>query len=165
MENHYWNIQEAGAWKWLSRPLWHTGGVRLPFEVVLGLLAVAEEPDRDLALQPLGDEHAPTLQRARVLGWPERCELACVFLWECSYKRLELAQLLGRLGVFLTCAAAALPSAARPARRASTSPGRARARPARAPAPRRAPRRAGPRGPAASPRQKQRHPICLASLV
>ena len=24
------------------------------------------------------------------------------FLWECSYKRLKLAQLLGQLGVFLT---------------------------------------------------------------
>jgi hypothetical protein len=38
-----------------------------------------------------------------VLGWPKRCRLAHVFLWEYSYKRLELAQVLGQLGVFLTC--------------------------------------------------------------
>jgi hypothetical protein len=29
--------------------------------------------------------------------------LAYAFLWEHSYKRLKLAQLLGQLGVFLTC--------------------------------------------------------------
>ena len=41
--------------------------------------------------------------RARtVLGWPKRCKLARVFLWDYSYKGLELAQLLGRLGVSLT---------------------------------------------------------------
>jgi hypothetical protein len=38
----------------------------------------------------------------RVLGWPERYELAHAFLWEYSCKRLKLAQLLGQLGVFLT---------------------------------------------------------------
>ena len=37
-----------------------------------------------------------------VLGWPERCKLAHAFLWEYSYKRLKLAQLLVQLGVFLT---------------------------------------------------------------
>jgi hypothetical protein len=37
-----------------------------------------------------------------VLGWPKRCKLARVFLWEHSYKGLKLAQLLGQLGVFLT---------------------------------------------------------------
>jgi hypothetical protein len=37
-----------------------------------------------------------------VLGWPKICKLAHVFLWECSYKRLKLAQLLGQRGVFLT---------------------------------------------------------------
>jgi hypothetical protein len=37
-----------------------------------------------------------------VLGWPKICKLAYAFLWECSYQRLELAQLLGQLGVFLT---------------------------------------------------------------
>ena len=38
----------------------------------------------------------------RVSGWP-RCKLAHALLWEYSYKRLELAQLLGQLGVFLAC--------------------------------------------------------------
>jgi hypothetical protein len=37
-----------------------------------------------------------------VSGWPKRCELAQPFLRERSYKKLKLAQLLGRLGVFLT---------------------------------------------------------------
>jgi hypothetical protein len=37
-----------------------------------------------------------------VLGWPRRYKLAHAFLWGYSYKRLKLAQLLGRLGVFLT---------------------------------------------------------------
>jgi hypothetical protein len=37
-----------------------------------------------------------------MLGWPKRCELARAFLWEHSGKRLELVQLLGQLGVFLT---------------------------------------------------------------
>ena len=42
-----------------------------------------------------------TLAR-KVSGWPNRCELARAFLWEYSEKRLELAQLLGQLGDFLT---------------------------------------------------------------
>ena len=47
--------------------------------------------------------HTLHLSRARkVLGWPKRCKLAHAFLWEDSYKRLQLAQLLGQLGVFLT---------------------------------------------------------------
>jgi hypothetical protein len=37
-----------------------------------------------------------------VSGWPRRYKPANAFLWECRYKRLELAQLLGQLGVFLT---------------------------------------------------------------
>ena len=37
-----------------------------------------------------------------MLGWPKRCKLAHPFLWEYSCKGLELAQLLGQLGVFLT---------------------------------------------------------------
>ena len=37
----------------------------------------------------------------KVLGWPKRCQLAHAFLWEYSYKRLQLAQLLGQLGVLL----------------------------------------------------------------
>jgi hypothetical protein len=38
-----------------------------------------------------------------VLRWPGRCQLAHAFRWEYSYKRLRLAQLLGRHGVLLTC--------------------------------------------------------------
>ena len=41
-----------------------------------------------------------------MLGWPKRCKLAHAFLWEYSYKRLKLAQLLGQLGVFLAPGAA-----------------------------------------------------------
>ena len=41
----------------------------------------------------------------KVSGWPKRCKLAHAFLWEYSYKRLKLAQLLGQLGVFLTLTA------------------------------------------------------------
>jgi hypothetical protein len=33
-------------------------------------------------------------QARKVLGWPRRCKLAHAFLWEYSYKRLKLAQLL-----------------------------------------------------------------------
>jgi hypothetical protein len=40
---------------------------------------------------------------SKVLGLPKRCKLAHAFLWD-GYKRLKLAQLLGQLGVFLTCA-------------------------------------------------------------
>jgi hypothetical protein len=39
-----------------------------------------------------------------VLGWPKRCTSAHAFLWDCSYERLKLAQVLGQLGSFLTCA-------------------------------------------------------------
>jgi hypothetical protein len=38
-----------------------------------------------------------------VLGWPRRRRLAHAILQEYSSKRLELAQLLCQLGVFLTC--------------------------------------------------------------
>ena len=43
-----------------------------------------------------------TAQARKLLSWPKRCKLAHAFLWEYSYKRLQLAQLLGQLGVFLT---------------------------------------------------------------
>ena len=39
-----------------------------------------------------------------VVGRSKICKLAHAFLGERSYKRLELAQLLGQLGVFLTWA-------------------------------------------------------------
>jgi hypothetical protein len=37
-----------------------------------------------------------------VLGWPKLRKLAQAFLWEYSYKRLKLAQLLGQPGAFFT---------------------------------------------------------------
>ena len=41
-------------------------------------------------------------EKRKVLGWPRRCELAHAFRWECSYKRLKLAQHLARHGASLT---------------------------------------------------------------
>jgi hypothetical protein len=40
-----------------------------------------------------------------VLGWAKIYKLAHAFVWEYSYKRLKFAQLLGQLGIFLTCGA------------------------------------------------------------
>jgi hypothetical protein len=40
---------------------------------------------------------------SKVLGWSRRSKLAHTFLWEHSRRRLKLAQLLGQLGVSLTC--------------------------------------------------------------
>ena len=40
---------------------------------------------------------------SKVSGWTKICKLAHAYLWEYSYKGLKLAQLLGRIGVFLTC--------------------------------------------------------------
>jgi hypothetical protein len=46
---------------------------------------------------------APAATHAReVLGWIKICKLAHACPWEYSYKRLELAQLLGQLGGSLT---------------------------------------------------------------
>jgi hypothetical protein len=67
---------------------------------------------RDVAIGGAAAQHAARVVDGRraaarkLLGWPKRCRLAHAFLWEHSYKRLKLAQLLGQLGVFLTCAAA-----------------------------------------------------------
>ena len=49
------------------------------------------------------------LAARNVLGWPKRCKSAHAFLWEYSYNRLKLAQLLDQLGVFLTCVATCRP--------------------------------------------------------
>jgi hypothetical protein len=43
------------------------------------------------------------LAARQVLGWPKRRKLARAFLWEYSFERLKLVQLLGQLGIFLTC--------------------------------------------------------------
>jgi hypothetical protein len=53
----------------------------------------------------------------KVLGWPKICKLARAFLREYSYKRLQLAQLLGRHGVFLTLDAAGPSSVSSTSRR------------------------------------------------
>jgi hypothetical protein len=58
-----------------------------------------------------------------VLGWPKKRKLARAFLREYIYKGLKLAQLLGQLGGFLTCAPSA---AARAACRLKGSAGMAR---------------------------------------
>jgi hypothetical protein len=66
-------------------------------------LAVAAEAAEAAAPHPEAVAGAARALRAReVSGWPERCKLARAFLWECSDEMLELAQLLGRRGVFLT---------------------------------------------------------------
>jgi hypothetical protein len=46
-------------------------------------------------------EASGRLHARKVLGWPKRCKLAHAFLWEHSYKRLKLGQLLGQLCIFL----------------------------------------------------------------
>jgi hypothetical protein len=58
---------------------------------------------RTYVLKSCADPPAASAAARKVLGWPKRCKLAHAFLWEYSYKRLKLAQLLGQLGVFLTC--------------------------------------------------------------
>jgi hypothetical protein len=48
------------------------------------------------------DRDVVGLRRGRALGRPRRCKLAHAFLWGYSSQRLELAQLLGQAGAFLT---------------------------------------------------------------
>ena len=51
-------------------------------------------------------QHRPAAGRAaqarEVLRLTQKMQVAHTFLWECSYKGLKLAQLLGQLGVALT---------------------------------------------------------------
>jgi hypothetical protein len=56
----------------------------------------------DLRRVVAGEDLPRHARRAKVLGWPKRRKLAHAFLWEYSYKRLNLAQLLGQRGVILT---------------------------------------------------------------
>jgi hypothetical protein len=52
--------------------------------------------------RPRPRRHRPAPAVAtKVLGWPKRCKSARAFLWEYSYKKLKLAQLLGQLDVFV----------------------------------------------------------------
>jgi hypothetical protein len=57
---------------------------------------------RDVQLQLELADCGGRLAASKVLSWPKRCKLAHAFQWECSYKRLKLAQLLGRHGALLT---------------------------------------------------------------
>jgi hypothetical protein len=67
---------------------------------------------RDLSSPTLAARKAKLMQlrwplereRMMVLGRSERCKLTYALLWECSYKRQQLAELLGQLRVFLTLA-------------------------------------------------------------
>ena len=59
---------------------------------------------------------------SKVSGWPARCKLAQAFLWEYSYKRPMLAQLLGQLGVFLTLRTRPRPHVCVPNERAARPP-------------------------------------------
>ena len=60
-----------------------------------------------VAASPFRCVRPPRASARKVLGWPKRWKLARTFLWEYSCKRLELAQLLGQLGCFLTFRAGA----------------------------------------------------------
>jgi hypothetical protein len=64
--------------------------------------------NRQKRREALAVERRPRVRRhlaaRKLLGWPKRCELAHAFRWKYTYKKLKLAQLLGQLGVFLTCA-------------------------------------------------------------
>jgi hypothetical protein len=51
---------------------------------------------------PAGPSDQPRSGARKVLGWPKRCNFSRAFLWEYSYARLQLAQVLGHLDVFLT---------------------------------------------------------------
>ena len=62
----------------------------------------AAEPTRLAAELSDQLELVPSQGAWKVLGWPKRWKLARTFLWEYSYIRLKLAQLLDQLGVFLT---------------------------------------------------------------
>jgi hypothetical protein len=76
---------------------------------------------------PCRSQRPPRTAARKVSGWPKRCRLVHAFLREYGYKRLELAQLLCQLGVFLTCSSPQCsgscmlirPCAARPGEQAS----------------------------------------------
>jgi hypothetical protein len=68
--------------------------------VCFSLRSTAAQTRRASAATPPASRARP--QARKVLGWPKRRKLAHAFLWEYSYKRLQLAQLLGQLGIFRT---------------------------------------------------------------
>jgi hypothetical protein len=59
---------------------------------LLQLLEVGPAAEGEVVPEALGGRE--------VLGWPKRREWAHALLWEYSYERLKLAQLLGKLGGF-----------------------------------------------------------------
>jgi hypothetical protein len=66
------------------------------------LIYTTAQPHRIALLGRRGQGAPAATKASRASGWPKRCELAHAFLWGYNDKRLELAQLLGQLGVFLT---------------------------------------------------------------
>jgi hypothetical protein len=60
------------------------------------------KPAGSVPRKPATAKLRPPSSSEKKLGWPRRCKLAHAFLWEYSDERLNLAQFLGRLGVFLT---------------------------------------------------------------
>jgi hypothetical protein len=73
-----------------------------PVVTNLGVKATALGCSVAQVCRPLWRSRAGSVAR-KALGRPKRCKLVHAFLWEYSDKRLKLAQLLGQLGVFLTC--------------------------------------------------------------
>ena len=56
-----------------------------------------ERYERSKFISARAEKTSPACSATKVLGRPKRCQLAHAFLWEYSYKRLKLAQLLGQL--------------------------------------------------------------------
>jgi hypothetical protein len=77
------------------------GEHRLVRALAIGRGDVRRERHPRDARQLLADALSSAEAR-KVLCWPKRCKLAHAFLWEHSYNRLKLAQLLGQLFFFLT---------------------------------------------------------------
>jgi hypothetical protein len=77
----------------------HVDAAVLLVDLVQDLVEVAD----DLVLDVVQVVAVRLAVARKVSGWPKRWKLAHAFLWEYSDKRLKLAQLLGQLGVFLTC--------------------------------------------------------------
>jgi hypothetical protein len=71
------------------------------FTPVADSASINARGDLRVVLMGLWKNNASVARRV-LSSWSKRCKLAHAFLWEYSYKRLKLAQLLSQLGVFLT---------------------------------------------------------------
>ena len=85
---HNGTERPAGKWPWAPP----RGGAGLGEPEQRG-----EAKDEAEAGAAGGDLPRARKDGVRKLGWPKRCQLAHAFRWECGYKRLQLAQLLGQL--------------------------------------------------------------------